>query len=74
MERTIQAPDWERGSKDRVCKWLGIRESAWDDLLRRGVVPRGVGPNKSNLTWHWTEVVAVAWLLPFLCRDLGEES
>lgn len=74
MERTIQAPEWERGTKDQVCAFLGIRDTAWDALLAKGRVPRGVGPNRSNLTWHWMDVVAVSWLLPFLCKDLGEES
>ena len=69
MERTIQTPEWERGSKDQVCAWLGVRESALDAMIRDGSFPQGVGPNKNNLTWHWQEVVAASWLLPHLCRQ-----
>lgn len=70
MERTIQGPDWERGTKDAVCAWLGVRESALDDYIRRGLFPKGVGPNRANLTWHWTETVAFSWLM----RHLTEEK
>ncbi len=68
MDRTIQGPDWERGDKKAVYLWLGIRETALDAYIRQGKFPPGVGPNRANLTWHWTEVVAFSWLMPHLDR------
>jgi hypothetical protein len=68
MERTIQGPDWERGDKDAVCAWLGIRESALDALIKAGVFPPGDEINKANVTWHWQTVVACSWIMPHLLR------
>ncbi len=73
VERRINAPDWERGDKDAVCAWLGIRDTALDAMIKDGTFPRGVGPNRANLTWHWQEVVAVSWLMSHLCRNDSEK-
>lgn len=45
-------------SKEEVCDMLNISRSRFDDLVRKGVLPRGKKvKHKNNLVWYKDEVM-----------------
>lgn len=61
FERTIQAPPEEWLTLDQIVLWLNHPKTTLERYITIGKFPRGQKAGK-ELRWHWTTVVAWAWL------------
>ncbi len=64
MQRSINAPDWEWGTRRQCADWLGIDEEDFKTLVRTGRFPFASAPyGQKNPRWYWMDVVCYSHLV-----------
>ena len=58
MQRTIQAPEWEWGTREQCAAYLGIDLDQFKLLCRTGRFPfEPASYGRKTHRWHWLDVV-----------------
>lgn len=64
MERNINAPDWEWGTRKQCAEWLNLDEDDFKLLVATGRFPFQPAPyGRKNPRWYWMDVICYSHMV-----------
>lgn len=64
MQRTIEAPPWEWGTREQCAAYLGIDVDKFKLFVKNGRFPFAPAPyGQKEPRWHWMDVVCYSHMV-----------